>query len=38
MEGEELQMALQRAEDAGDIPTRQFGAMGYRRFDTADRI
>ena len=38
MEGEELQMALQRAEDAGDIPTRQFGALSYRRFDTADRI
>ena len=38
MEGEELQMALQRAEDAGDIPPRQFGALSYRRFDTADRI
>ena len=36
--GEELQMALQRAEDAGDIPARQFGALSYRRFDTADRI
>ena len=38
METEELQMALQRAEDAGDIPPRQFGALSYRRFDTADRI
>ena len=38
MEGDELQMALQRAEDAGDIPPRQFGALSYRRFDTSDRI
>ena len=37
MEGDELQMALQRAEDAGDIPPRQFGALSYRRFDTSDR-
>ncbi|HBW82779.1 MAG: hypothetical protein CMD92_03080 [Gammaproteobacteria bacterium] len=38
LEGEELQMALQRAEDAGEIPPRQLGALSYRRFDTSERI
>lgn len=38
MAGEELQLALQKAEDEGRIPPREFGAMSYRRFDTPDRI
>ncbi len=36
--GEELQMALQKAEDEGRIPPRKFGTLAYRRFDTPDRI
>ncbi len=38
LEGEELQLALQKAEDEGQIPPRVFGALSYRRFDTPDRI
>ena len=38
LEGEELQLALQKAEDEGKIPARKFGMLSYRRFDTADRI
>ena len=38
MEGEELQRALANAEASGQIPPREFGALSYRRFDTADRI
>lgn len=38
LEGEELQLALQKAEDEGRIPPRKFGALSYRRFDTPDRI
>lgn len=38
LEGEELQLALQKAEDEGRIPARVFGSLAYRRFDTPDRI
>ena len=38
LEGEELQMAMQKAEDEGKIPGRVFGSLSYRRFDTPDRI
>lgn len=38
LEGEELQMALQKAEDEGSISPRIFGTISYRRFDTPDRI
>ncbi|GEM_PF-367929 len=38
MEGDDLQLALQKAEDEGRIPPRQFGALSYRRFDTPNRI
>ncbi len=38
LEGEELQMAMQKAEDEGRIPARKFGSFAYRRFDTPDRI
>ena len=38
MEGDELQLALQKAEDESRIPPRQFGALSYRRFDTPNRI
>ena len=38
MEGEELQAALQAAEDRGEIEPMAFGSLLYRRFDTPDRI
>ena len=38
LEGEDLQMEMQKAEDEGRIPARVFGTMAYRRFDTPDRI
>lgn len=38
LQGEEMQMAMQKAEDEGRIPARKFGQMAYRRFDTPDRI
>jgi len=38
LEGEDLQMAMQAAEDQGRIPPRVFGSIAYRRFDTPDRI
>ena len=38
LEGDELQMAMQKAEDEGSIPARKFGTLSYRRFDTPDRI
>jgi len=38
LEGEELQLAMQKAEDEGRIPPRKFGSLSYRRFDTPDRI
>ena len=38
LEGEEMQMAMQKAEDEGRIPARKFGQMAYRRFDTPERI
>ena len=38
LEGDELQLAMQKAEDEGKIPARVFGSLSYRRFDTPDRI
>ncbi|MDA1370379.1 MAG: hypothetical protein O2971_06415 [Proteobacteria bacterium] len=38
LEGEALQMEMQKAEDQGRIPPRIFGTLSYRRFDTPDRI
>ncbi len=38
LQGEEMQLALQKAEDEGRIPPRKFGSLAYRRFDTPDRI
>ena len=38
LEGDELEMAMQKAEDEGTIPARKFGMLSYRRFDTPDRI
>ena len=38
LEGDDLQMAMQKAEDEGRIPARKFGSIAYRRFDTPDRI
>lgn len=38
LEGEDLQLAMQKAEDEGRIPPRKFGSIAYRRFDTPDRI
>ncbi len=38
LEGEDLQMEMQKAEDEGRIPARVFGSIAYRRFDTPDRI
>lgn len=38
LEGDELQMAMQKAEDEGRIPPRKFGSIAYRRFDTPNRI
>ncbi len=38
LEGEDMQMAMQQAEDEGRIPGRRFGQMAYRRFDTPERI
>jgi hypothetical protein len=38
LEGEDLQMEMQKAENEGRIPARVFGTMAYRRFDTPDRI
>jgi len=38
MEGDALQMAMQKAEDEGSIPARKYGSLAYRRFDTPDRI
>ncbi len=38
LEGDALQAELQKAEEAGRIPPRVFGALSYRRFDTPDRI
>lgn len=36
--GDDLQMAMQKAQDEGRIPARKFGSIAYRRFDTTDRI
>jgi len=38
LEGDELNAALQKAEDEGRIAPRRFGSLSYRRFDTPDRI
>ena len=38
LEGAELQAALQKAEDEGQIKPMAFGSLLYRRFDTPDRI
>jgi hypothetical protein len=38
LEGDDLQMAMQKAQDEGRIPARIFGSIAYRRFDTPDRI
>jgi len=38
LEGDALQVALQKAEDEGRIAPRVFGSLSYRRFDTPDRI
>ncbi|PCJ16888.1 MAG: hypothetical protein COA96_18165 [SAR86 cluster bacterium] len=38
LEGDDLQMAMQKAQDEGSIPARKFGSISYRRFDTPDRI
>lgn len=38
LEGDDLQMAMQKAQDEGRIAARVFGSIAYRRFDTSDRI
>ena len=38
MEGDELNAAMQKAEDDGQIKPMAFGSLMYRRFDTPDRI